>query len=94
MDTLPAIAERVRHLEMKRDSVDPYVSNNSVYDRISRRLAALEATLVAKTAATDPLDGTAGSRPPGKAGEIVYYATDLYVCVDASTPVWEKIGGQ
>jgi hypothetical protein len=42
MDTLPAIAERVRHLEMKRDSVDPYVSNNNVYDRVNRRLDRLD----------------------------------------------------
>ena len=42
MDKPDAIAERVRHLEMKRQPFTPYKSRTRDYDRISRRLAALE----------------------------------------------------
>lgn len=46
------------------------------------------------TLASNPLDDTPGNRPAGAAGSIGYYATDLYICVDAGTPTWELVGGQ
>jgi len=42
MDTPEAIAERVRHLEMKRQPFTPYKSKTNDYDRVDRRLSALE----------------------------------------------------
>lgn len=47
-----------------------------------------------RTAGSDPLDGTQGSRPAGTAGEIVIYSGGIYLCTDGTvnTTVWVKIG--
>jgi len=46
---------------------------------------------IASTAASDPQHATAGSRPAGVVGEIVYYTGKLYFCTNAVTPLWELI---
>lgn len=43
--------------------------------------------------ASDPLHATAGSRPAGTVGEIARYGGDFYICRNATTPEWAKIGG-
>lgn len=44
-----------------------------------------------RTAASDPKHATAGSRPAGSVGEIVYYTGKMYFCTNAATPTWELI---
>lgn len=44
-----------------------------------------------RTVVSDPQHITAASRPVGSLKEIVYYSGKLYVCVDATTPLWEKL---
>lgn len=44
-----------------------------------------------RTAASDPKHATAGSRPAGSVGEIVYYTGKMYFCTNAATPLWELI---
>jgi hypothetical protein len=48
--------------------------------------------LILRTLATDPLDGTAGNRPAGSAGEIGIYSGGVYLCTNAATPTWVKVG--
>jgi hypothetical protein len=46
-----------------------------------------------RTAASDPLHATAGSRPKGFAGETVVYGSphELYECTDGATPTWVQV---
>jgi hypothetical protein len=56
MDKPDAIAERVRHLEMKRSPFTPYKSKTNDYDRVDRRLSALESAKFVPL--TSPLTST------------------------------------
>lgn len=48
--------------------------------------------LILPTLASNPLDETPGNRPAASAvGAIGYYEGDVYVCTNASTPVWKRL---
>ena len=44
-----------------------------------------------RTAGSDPKHATAGSRPSGSVGDIVYYSGKLYFCTNSATPTWELV---
>jgi hypothetical protein len=48
--------------------------------------------LILRTLGSDPLDGTPANRPAGSVGEIGYYSSGVYLCTDAATPTWVKVG--
>jgi len=48
-------------------------------------------SVIFRTVASDPKHATAGSRPTGTVGEVVYYSAKLYFCTNSATPTWELI---
>ena len=65
------------------------VDGNTTLGNASTDLITLTGRAIFRTAASDPQHATAGSRPAGSVGEIVYYSGKMYFCTNAATPTWE-----
>lgn len=66
---------------------------NTTLGDASTDLITCNGRLNPRLCASDPLHATAGSRPAGTVGEIARYGGDFYICRNASTPEWSRIGG-
>lgn len=74
------------------NSAGMYVYGDTILGNASTDTITATGRLVLRTLGADPLDGTPGNRPAGSVGEIAYYSGVVYLCTNASTPTWVKVG--
>lgn len=74
------------------NSAGMYVYGDTILGNASTDTVTVGGRLILRTLGADPLDGTPGNRPAGSVGEIAYYSGVVYLCTNATTPTWVKVG--
>jgi hypothetical protein len=74
------------------NTADLTVNGNTALGNAATDTITCTGRLILRTLGSDPLDGTPANRPAGSVGEIGYYSSGVYLCTDAATPTWVKVG--